>query len=90
MTTPIIPPTSIEVSKAHTNSDVDTSSTAQHHTLGIKNGQGSPGDHIHDGKSSKRIGKGKDLTFPVTASATYSQAQIQSIINALRVLGWGS
>jgi hypothetical protein len=87
MTQPV--PTSVEVTKFHTNSDVDTSVTAQHHTLGIQHNQASPGDHQHDGKSSKLLGKGEDLTFPITANATYSQAQIQSIINALRKLGFG-
>jgi hypothetical protein len=86
---PIMPPTSQEVSKAHANSDVDSSITSQHHTLGILHTQSSPGDHKHDGKASKLIGKGQDLAFPVTAGATYTQAQIQSIINALRKLGFG-
>ena len=90
MTTPLPVPTSAEVTKAHSNSDVDASSVAQHHTLGIQHNQASPGDHKHDGKSSSRIGKGKNLAFPTTAAAAYNQAQIQSIIDALRVLGWGT
>lgn len=88
MTSPV-PPTSQEVSKAHSNSDVDSSVVAQHHTLGILHNQSAPGDHKHDGKSSKLLGKGQDLTFPTTANAAYSQAQLQSIINALRDLGYG-
>lgn len=88
MTQPV--PSSDEVNKAHTNSDVDSSVTAQHHTLGIQHNQASPGDHKHDGKSSKRIGKGLDPAFPTTAAGAYSAAQIQSIINALRNLGFGS
>ncbi len=90
MTQPEEVPTSQQVNKAHTNSDVDSSVVAQHHTLGIQHNQGSPGDHLHDGKSSKKLGKGKDTLFPTTAAAAYNQAQIQSIINALRNLGWGS
>jgi hypothetical protein len=86
---PNMAPTSQEVSRAHTNSDVDSSVTAQHHTLGILHTQSSPGDHKHEGKSSKLIGKGQDLAFPVTAGATYTQAQLQSVINALRKLGFG-
>ena len=82
--------TSTEVSKFHNNSDVDSAVTAQHHTLGILHNQASPGDHKHDGHSSKKIGKGLDLSFPTTAGATYTQAQIQSIINALRNIGFGS
>lgn len=83
-------PSSSEVSKAHTNSDVDTAVTAQHHTLGIQHNQSSPGDHKHDGKSSKKIGKGINPSFPTTANGAYTQAQIQSIIDALRSLGFGT
>lgn len=83
-------PNSDAINKLHANSDVNTSVTAQHHTLGIEHNQASPGDHKHDGKSSKRIGKGLDTGFPSTANAAYSQAQIQSIIDALRDLGFGT
>lgn len=89
MTAPV-PPTSTESTKAHTNSDVDTSVVSQHHTLGIGHNQSSPGDHKHDGKASKRIGKGLDPTFPPVANAAYSQAQMQSVINALKALGFGT
>lgn len=44
-----------EVNDLHTNSDVDSSALAQHHTLGVLATQASPGDHTHDGKTSKRI-----------------------------------
>lgn len=88
MTQPI--PSSSESSKAHTNSDVDSSAQAQHHTLGIQQNQASSGAHTHNGANSKRIGKGLDPTFPATANAAYTQAQIQSIINALRSLGFGT
>lgn len=84
------PNNAAEVNKFHANSDIDSAVTAQHHTLGILHNQSSPGDHLHDGKSSKRLGKGKNLAFPTTANAAYSQSQIQAIIDALRVLGWGS
>lgn len=40
---------------AHARSDVDASDVSQHHTLGISHNQASPGDHIHDGKSSRQI-----------------------------------
>lgn len=83
-------PNSSEVGKFHSNSDVDSAVTGQHHTLGIQHNQASPGDHKHDGHSSKRVGKGVNASFPITASATYSQAQIQAIIDALRYLGWGT
>jgi hypothetical protein len=89
MTEPSVP-TARDSEKAHTNSDIDSGTIAQHHTLGIQHNQASPGDHKHDGKSSKSLGKGLDPTFPSVANASYTQAQIQSIINALRRLGFGS
>ncbi len=78
------------VSKFHKHCDVDGAQTAQHHTLGTGHNQGSPGTHNHNGKNSKRIGEGLDATFPTTANAAYSQAQMQSVIDALRNLGFGS
>lgn len=48
-------PTPDEVNDFHTNSDVDDRLESQHHTLGSAPFQASPGDHIHDGKSSRRI-----------------------------------
>ena len=83
-------PSSAEVTKFHSNSDLDASTTAQHHTLGQGHNQAAAGDHNHNGKNSKRIGKGLDTGFPTTANAAYSQAQLQSIIDALRDLGFGT
>ncbi len=88
MTSPT--PGSNEVNKFHANSDVDSSSVAQHHTLGIQHDQASPGDHNHNGKNSRKIGKGINVGFPTTANATYSQAQMQAVIDALRALGLGT
>jgi hypothetical protein len=44
-----------EVNDFHINSDVDKSTLSQHHTLGVLPNQAAPGDHNHDGRSSKRI-----------------------------------
>lgn len=44
-----------EVNALHLNSDKDSSALAQHHTLGIKPTQASPGNHTHNGKDSVRI-----------------------------------
>ena len=90
MTSPGVNPSSTEVNKFHQNSDVDSSSVAQHHTLGIQHDQASPGDHNHNGKNSRRLGKGLDATFPSTATPAYTQAQMQAVIDALRDLGFGS
>jgi hypothetical protein len=89
MTQPGVP-TSEAVNKLHSNSDLDTSTNSQHHTLGIGQNQASPGSHTHNGKNSKKIGKGLDVAFPTTANAAYSQAQMQSVIDALRDLGLGT
>ena len=78
------------VNDFHANCDRDNSTVADHHTLGILKNQASPGDHVHDGKTSKKLGKGKNLAFPTTANASYSQAQMQAVIDALRQLGWGT
>ena len=90
MTQPKPVPTATESTKDHSNSDVDSSVTAQHHTLGGQHNQASPGDHDHDGKSSRRIGKGLNPSFPSTAAAAYSQAQMQAVIDALRAMGLGT
>ena len=44
--------TTEEVNALHTNSDKDSSVLAQHHTLGIKPTQASPGNHTHNGIDS--------------------------------------
>ena len=59
--------TPVEVNRLHSQSDRDRSPTAQHHTLGISRNQASPGDHIHDGKSSRLVGVGMALTVTTTA-----------------------
>lgn len=50
------------VNKFHLNSDKDSSTLAHHHTLGPRRNQASPGDHVHDGATSKKIGAGKNLS----------------------------
>lgn len=45
-----------ESRRAHSRSDVDLGPRSLHHTLGVKHNQASPGDHNHDGATSKKIG----------------------------------
>ena len=40
------------VAEFHQYDDVDTTSSAHHHTLGANPNQASPGDHRHDGSTS--------------------------------------
>ena len=51
------PPAEI-VNDFHTNSDVDSRSESQHHTLGPQPTQAAPGDHTHDGGSSPLLLEG--------------------------------
>ena len=63
-------PQSQDVSSYHQNSDQDSSSFAQHHTLGINNVQASPGDHNHNGRNSKQIANLDILGHPSSAFGT--------------------
>lgn len=42
--------------EAHYHSDVDSGQQSMHHTLGTGRNQSSPGDHTHDGVSSRKLG----------------------------------
>jgi len=75
-------PSSKEVSLFHTNSDVDGSSKSLHHTLGSNRGQASPGDHTHDGGTSKLLLEG----LSVTGSRSGGGALL-SVISVLVSLG---
>lgn len=44
-----------DVSRYHQNSDIDSSSLAQHHTLGTQSNQAVAGDHTHNGRNSRNI-----------------------------------
>lgn len=52
-----------EVNLFHARSDLDSSTTAQHHTLGIGHNQASSGDHTHDGIATRKLGTGLSLTL---------------------------
>ena len=51
-----------EVNEFHNQDDVDTSDLAHHHTLGPKANQASPGNHLHDGVTSKKLMVGVEIT----------------------------
>jgi hypothetical protein len=50
-------PSSDEVTLSHQASDLDSNPRAQHHTLGTNRNQSSPGNHIHDGITSPKLGQ---------------------------------
>lgn len=72
----------IKVNEFHTKSDVDSNSDAQHHTLGIRKDQASPGDHLHDGTTSKRLLAGTTIT-----GSKGGNVALASVIAALVKLG---
>jgi hypothetical protein len=75
-------PSAKEVEVTHTNADTDGSNNSIHHSLGFKRGQASPGDHTHDGGTSKLLLEGVTLTG-VKAGNT----ALASVIAALAALG---
>jgi len=55
-------PSSQAVEEFHRNADTDGTRNSLHHTLGSGRGQASPGDHLHDGGSSKQLMEGISIT----------------------------
>ncbi len=55
-------PTTEEVERFHTNSDVDLRAESQHHTLGSSPSQAAAGNHTHDGGDSPLILEGLSIT----------------------------
>jgi hypothetical protein len=70
-----------DVNFAHTRSDVDSSTTAQHHTLGIQHNQAAAGDHAHDGKSSRKLGTGLNLTMGGAAAGNTALNQLITMLH---------
>ena len=70
------------VNSFHLSSDVDKSAISQHHTLGISATQASPGDHNHDGTTSKKLKlsnlDGESITFTVVGGTTGTQPTFSS------------
>lgn len=75
-------PSAIVVNKFHLKSDVDSQANAQHHTLGPRAGQASPGTHKHDGKNSQQL-----LTGVTLIGAKGGNVALASVIAALVGLG---
>lgn len=51
-----------QVDDFHEQSDLNTRSEAQHHTLGPSQNQAAPGNHNHDGGTSIPLWEGNTLT----------------------------
>lgn len=77
------PPTQ-EVKDFHTRADTDSGPNSIHHTLGPKNAQASPGDHTHDGTTSRKLMDGITIT-----GAKGGNVALANLITALAdVLGF--
>jgi hypothetical protein len=67
----------------HNRSDLDSSTGAQHHTLGIGHNQAAAGDHIHDGLSTRLIGKGLGLAISGTKNTVGSEDSIVAMLKTV-------
>lgn len=76
-----------EVGQFHARSDLDSSASAQHHTLGIQHTQASPGDHSHDGRSSRKIGTGLKLTITGSTDTDKLNSLIAMLKNVIEFTG---
>jgi len=72
---------SSEVNRIHSQSDLDRSARAQHHTLGFRPNQASPGNHVHDGGTSKKIAAGLGL---VLTGSRGGNVALLNLINMLK------
>lgn len=76
-------PSARQANLQHTRSDVDTSQLAQHHTLGAKRNQASPGQHDHSGSDSKLIGStisNLTITGKITPATV---AEVDTVLDSL-------
>lgn len=76
-------PTPESTAELHKVADTDSSTTATHHTLGIQPNQASPGDHLHDGRTSK------DLYTPISVTGSRGgNAALASLLTSLATQGF--
>lgn len=73
-----VPGSGSDVNRLHDQDDLDIGQLSHHHSLGINSGQSSPGDHTHDGRTSKK------LTIP---AASVILPQDETIYGVLRATG---
>lgn len=76
-------PSPTEVNLFHARDDTDASTLAHHHTLGTERNQASSGAHVHDGKTSKKIGTGMQPPLQATVLSGTADAKIASLVAML-------
>lgn len=94
---PFLIPSAREVNTFHAKSDVDTDQRSQHHTLGTRHDQASPGDHTHDGTTSKQTSQESgsnawllalDAKIPADLPAAYDEGISLMIISVAGTPAW--
>lgn len=75
-------PSPVVVNRFHTKSDLDSKPWAQHHSLGPRPNQASPGNHKHDGATSQFL-----LAGVTISGAKAGNTALASVIAALVKLG---
>lgn len=77
-----------DVQNIHRNADSDATVFSVHHTLGINSGQASPGNHSHDGKSSKILSGYVANNAPIAVVGSRGgNAALASLLTALATKG---
>lgn len=62
--------------KYHSRADTDTGPNSFHHTLGPKRNQASPGNHTHDGTTSKKLFQSDTVPISFTAQPSHIQVVV--------------
>lgn len=73
-------PDARSVNAFHHRDDLDSGPTAHHHTIGLGRNQAPPGDHVHDGISSRKIGSGLNLSV---SGSTAGNVALQNLLTML-------
>lgn len=68
------------VEQFHKNADTNTRKESIHHTLGPSPSQASPGDHNHEGGSSRKLLEGYNLSGSKTTPATMWPSILQCLV----------
>lgn len=74
----------LDLVRLHNKADTDAQPLAVHHTLGPRGFQASPGDHMHDGRTSRKLYG--DTPVAITGSRGGNVA-LANLLNQLDTLG---
>jgi hypothetical protein len=76
-----------DVNRMHDYDDLDLTVLSHHHTLGIAGNQSSPGDHIHDAKTSKKINYSALIGVPAIPVASAVLPVDETLYAVARAIG---